>query len=122
MKSDKLYGGGTNTGKNFHFEGVSFIVRKQTHDLILLAMAGSTKVLDLKIETLTLEYKMVFTPKEVIKHFEVDHLYVIEHLLKSYSLSFGFCLTQLILELYIPILNREEKVSSGKLTRMNSEA
>lgn len=123
MKAIKLFGGGTNLGKNVRFEGITFMLRRQVNNLVLLAVNSETseKILHLDIDTTTLEYKLKFVPSKVSDIMDVEHLYVIEYLLKSYSLTFGFCMTQVILQLHIPIIDRSEKVVSGTLIRISSE-
>lgn len=121
MKAIKLYGGGvTSNGGNVHFDGVNYLLRRDGHSLTLIGVVGTEKILSLKLDTSSLDYKMSFVPNKISNNMSIEHLYVIEHLLKSYSMTFSFCLAQILLELYVPILNKEVTEINGKLLQLST--
>lgn len=104
MKSEKLYGGGTDpsSSKDFYFDGITFSVSNKGREEVNLLCKRTGKrglelVLTIHINVVSHTFSFLLSGNARLS---TDHLFAVERVLQSSALTYGFPLSQVLFPLH----------------------
>ena len=112
MKSDKLYGGGSD-GNSYYFQGLTVeVVSRAPRGLSVIGKRGHKTVLLINIDWQDRTFAITCSGSS---NLNISHIYMIEKALYSYALTFRFSIIQVLLPLIEALGRMQEFEVKDKL-------